>query len=1177
MKNLILKNAQVSKFLVLLVFFFLSMHASGQSFSSAKVDAVFQAIINQKDLPVSGRVVPAPYSPIARTSVAPGKSYQESGYDCIVYTKNARFLTEHGIAVQAVFPDFVTAWATIDQLVEMSSMEEVRFIKSPEVLYPNNDVAVGNTGASLLHAGRLNNTVYKGKGVIVAVFDSGIDWDHPDFRDAADQTKSRILRIWDQTLTPIAGETSPAPFGYGVEYTQAHLNDELDGTPTGFVREQDVNGHGTHVAGTAAGNGMAVASRKYTGMAPESDIVIIKGGNGSFSSTNIINGIAYLQGLATSLGKPVVLNMSLGSQFGPHDGSTPQEAAIDNFTASAPGRVIVVSAGNDNGTNIHTQTIISAGATQNITFTVPSGSSGTDVFQYSAWANDNTNVTAVVTAPGGATATALAGQTVATPVVVGGGNFIINIQNTIDAGNSDRSINLYVTRSSGNPAGTWTLALTNNGASAITVDGWLNYKNAAYSGTTVTGGNSAFLCGSISSASSAITVASFVGRLGWFSPGNGALAYNPPATQDNISTFSSNGPRRDNVQKPDIAATGQAVISCLSSNIIPTSTNVVVAGLYQKNQGTSMASPVTAGAVALLLQASPAATASQIKSWITANANTDALTGSVPNFVWGSGRLDVFKAASAVFNCGPANRITYQYDDPYTSSQDASLALTTQRVAVQFSPNITGKLAGIFYHSVSDAGAGGTFNLTSFTAEIRTNNAGNPGTLLGTLNIPVANVAKFSWNYFDLSSLNIGVTSGTDYFVVIYAGASSTWGIRVDNTGIVDNRSLTSSNGGATWSNPGFDLRIRSVVYNNAQITTGAIASVNATDSRDISTSNQFLGNCALISQVTPSGASPVSGVVESRVWIEGAVPTHNSIPYVARHYQITPSTNAATATARVTLYFTQAEFTAFNSHPASVLDLPINGADPGNFKANLRIGKLSGSSNNGTGLAGTYNGSSTVIDPADADIIWNAAFSRWEVTFDVTGFSGFIVQTSTSPILPVFVEYFQGQKQGANNLLQWKANCNSGSAIFEIERSGNGADFIKIGSVSANDIRCQQPFDLTDVAPLSGKNYYRIKVIEGSGAIRYSSIILIQRNGLMTNSVYPTYLTKSGAIQVTYAASTKGSFSIFDVSGKIIFQKAIMYGSQGFDLPLNSSGTYFYQIRDDKEQTILNGKLVIQ
>jgi minor extracellular serine protease Vpr len=301
---------------VFIAFFSILLYASGHAQNGApadKIDPAFRFVMAQSKPGV--RQTPLHFSPAFKTTptqlrTVTGQPVEER-YDCIVYTSDAAAIRSSGVIVNSVLPNFVTAWATLDQITQLSNLPGVHYIAAPVMDELHNDIAVASSGASLLHQGRLNNTVYKGKGVIVAIFDSGIDWTHPDFRDPSDTTKSRILRIWDQTITPIAGEAPPAGMSFGVEYTQAQISDELDGTPTGYVRERDINGHGTHVAGTAAGNGAAIpATRKYTGMAPEADIVIIKGGNGSFSNTNIINGITYLKILANALDKPVVLNLS---------------------------------------------------------------------------------------------------------------------------------------------------------------------------------------------------------------------------------------------------------------------------------------------------------------------------------------------------------------------------------------------------------------------------------------------------------------------------------------------------------------------------------------------------------------------------------------------------------------------------------------------------------------------------------------------------------------------------------------------------------------------------------------------------------------------------------------------------------------------------------------------------
>ena len=162
------------------------------------------------------------------------------------------------------------------------------------------------------------------------IFDTGIDWKHLDFRKVGDTTKSRILYIWDQTLTPNSKEHSPTGFTYGVEYTEAQIEGELSGSARGVVREKDTVGHGTHVASTAAGNGQAF-NNKYIGMAPEADIIVVKGGDGSFSETGEIDGLTYAQNKATALKEPIVVNMSLGGQIGPHDGTNGDEVAVNSF------------------------------------------------------------------------------------------------------------------------------------------------------------------------------------------------------------------------------------------------------------------------------------------------------------------------------------------------------------------------------------------------------------------------------------------------------------------------------------------------------------------------------------------------------------------------------------------------------------------------------------------------------------------------------------------------------------------------------------------------------------------------------------------------------------------------------------------------------------------------------
>ena len=1134
-----------------------------------KIDPAFKFVMAQST-PNARQMPPNLSSAFKAAStkvlVAPGQP--EERYDCIIYTTDVTALQKNGVLVNSVLPHFVTAWVTLEQIKQLSMLPGVNYIAAPVMDELHNDIAVAGTGASLLHQGKLNNTVYKGKGVLVAIFDSGIDWKHPDFRDPNDTTKSRIVRIWDQTITPVAGEVSPAGMGYGVEYTQAQINDELDGSPTGYVRENDINGHGSHVAGTAAGNGSAISTRKYAGMAPEADIVVVKGGNGSFSSTNIINAMTYLKNLATALGKPIVLNMSLGGQFGPHDGSRDYEVAVDNFTSSAPGRAVIISAGNDNGANIHNQLLLSASDSGTVSFTVPAGTSGTDVFEYRIYVNDSSNVTATISAPsGGGSVTAVAGQTSSGLLL--SNNFYAYVFNQIDAANGDRYIDVYVGRNgsnTGSPAGAWTLSLSNATTNALTLHGWLYYRNAVFPNTAVVNGNSEYLVGSPGNAASAITVAAFVGRPSWYSYAYPGAFYGTTARMDDIATFSSHGPRRDGVLKPEITAVGQHVISVFASGSTATASDIIIPGKYRKNQGTSMSAPVVTGAVALLLQTNPSATVSQLRSALFSTATKDVITeasGTTPNATWGYGRLDVYKAAGSTFNCSPVDRKTYQYDASNITSQDAGVTFTTNRVAVRFTPDISGRMAGAYYHT--------SVTKTALVMEVRADSAGIPGALLGTVNLPDTAVAAYSWNYVDLSALNIAVTDSADYFVVVYRDtiSSANWSLRREATS-VDNRSLVSVNG-ISWTNPGADYKIRSVVYSNVQLT-GNLATTKTATSRNVATTNLFIdSSCKLIAQLTPAGASAVSGSVTANVWMESKVPHDCGAPFVTRHYQITPATNASSATGRVTLFFTQAEFTAYNADLLSLLNLPANPTDSAG-KARLRIAKYDGTSSNGSGLPCSYSGDVTIIDPADSDIVWNATAARWEVSFDVTGFGGLTVTTSNK-ITPLTVQNLNGHRQGTANVLNWIFDCLRRWTSFDVERSSNGIDFNSIGKPAGWD-GCNFSFAFKHDSPHDGNNYYRVKVTDKDSSY-YSAIVLLQNEKLSSSTLYPNVIQKGQSLQVV-CVENESVLRIKDATGKQVYSQVLATGMQTVALPVSVSGIYFYSIQNGKGIQA-RGKLIIQ
>ncbi len=275
-------------------------------------------------------------------------------YRVVVYSSDIQDALKIGVMPRTVTHEFFTAEATLDQIARLSKLGSVRRVALAKKFKPLLDISVPEIHADQLQSGVYNGTHYTGKNVIVGFVDTGIDWSHLDFRSTTSSKQSRILWIWDQTDS---GTSHPAGFNYGVEYSQAEINNELGNTPPNVVKEIDEDGHGSHVAGIAAGNGSSSISA-YVGVAPEADIVFVKT---TFYDTDIIDGITYIANKAKAMGEPFVINLSLGSQEGAHDGTDPMEADIDEVVTTTPGSAVVIAAGNDGSNPIHVDGSVSQG------------------------------------------------------------------------------------------------------------------------------------------------------------------------------------------------------------------------------------------------------------------------------------------------------------------------------------------------------------------------------------------------------------------------------------------------------------------------------------------------------------------------------------------------------------------------------------------------------------------------------------------------------------------------------------------------------------------------------------------------------------------------------------------------------------------------------------------------
>jgi hypothetical protein len=320
-----------------------------------------------------------------------------------------------------------------------------------------------------------------------------------------------------------------------------------------------------------------------------------------------------------------------------------------------------------------------------------------------------------------------------------------------------------------------------------------------------------------------------------------------------------------------------------------------------------------------------------------------------------------------------------------------------------------------------------------------------------------------------------------------------------------------------------------------AQICQNISVSASGTNYRD--------GNCNLIANLQPTGgATALTNSVNTCVKVETAASTMGTTDlYLARHYDIDPIVNAATATANVTLYYTQAEFDNYNTLAAAnnKLALPTGPADATGI-SNVILRQFHGTGTNPT----NYTGAAVDFTTATAGftITWNATRSWWEVVIPVNGFSGFYITSGPLGVLPVSLEYFRGsQNTNGTNRLNWKVNCTAEKVHFDIERSTDNRNYYTIGNIVASQLRCAQPFESTDDKPAAGINYYRIKITDEDGYYYYSNTISFNTKvkGFIIESLSPNPVKNENAVLRLQAGDKSAvTIAITDFAGRVIVQQ---------------------------------------
>ncbi|MDR1006134.1 MAG: S8 family serine peptidase [Bacteroidales bacterium] len=561
--------------------------------------------------------------------------------DCFINVSEEFSQTEAealGMKVNSKFKGIWTVLVPVSQLENVARLKGVKYLEAGLPVKPLLDSARTKSNVNPVHLGTGLEQAYKGTGVIVGIIDQGFDYTHPTFYDNA-HSNYRVKRVWEQ----LTSGTPPSGYSIGTEYT----------TQTAILARQHdhTNGnHATHVAGIAGGSG-GTNNSELKGAAPESDLVFV---STNMQSSGVINGLSYIKSYAQSQNKPCVINMSLGSNYGPNDGMSGFEQVLDQTVGA--GCIAVISAGNEGDNNIFATKNQVGTDTMNVIAT------GTDIGQGYVWGVAGNqfavevaicNSSGVFVSHTGFVQTA-SGGSYSNTISGSGGSCYVQIQ-TEGANYYNNKPNAYIAINFDNISSGYyaVIRVASNASSGTTTSIWGNsYAFATDVPAGFTAGSTNQTINSIATGYNSISVGAYVSKKSWSTIGGSTYHY-PNATNNDIASFSSKGPTADGRIKPNIAAPGQAIVSSYSNYSYdvsdPYSSQMITATetqggtnwYYGIMRGTSMSAPFATGVIALWLQRDPTLTPANIISLLQDHSTTDSLTGSsLPNNTWGYGKIN---------------------------------------------------------------------------------------------------------------------------------------------------------------------------------------------------------------------------------------------------------------------------------------------------------------------------------------------------------------------------------------------------------------------------------------------------------------------------------------------------------------------------------------------------------
>lgn len=549
---------------------------------------------------------------------------------------------------------FYTASIPVSAIEQAGATSGVRYIATGNRVTLLNDYNREACGVDLVHSNSYNALPgpFTGKDVVVGMIDIGIEYNHTAYRDA--NGNLRIKAVWNQRKT---GGTPPAAFGYGTEYTSP---EELRRAAYDTAREF----HGGHTTGTAAGSDR---STSFYGVAPDAEIVFVS--LDQENSTGVADAIRYIFDYADKVGKPCVINMSLGDHIGPHNGTSPLDIMIDNLVG--PGRIIVGACGNEGLVRLHASETFTAEDRQLKSMLTKAENTQHNMHYIDVWGTEESDIKvslcvvnslkgniihqtkAVDTSEEGSRVfdfLPLADYGIAANVDITGERNPINgqphvqVQCQVTEANTGRLMGIIVEGEKGQTVNLWSFG--SNEFSSNGKKGW-------------TDGTTAGTVGEIGgTAKRIISVGSYDARdrLDWVSGGYSLVAESGNYEQGKRSVFSSCGPTADGRTVPNVLAGGNPVVSAFNKYYLTVAgatqeqieytTNGMVKSddgmsyYYIYNIGTSMSAPFVAGTVALMLEANPMLSPEDVREIIMATATQEDFMGTMPNNEYGSGRIN---------------------------------------------------------------------------------------------------------------------------------------------------------------------------------------------------------------------------------------------------------------------------------------------------------------------------------------------------------------------------------------------------------------------------------------------------------------------------------------------------------------------------------------------------------